>query len=200
MRTASIVKILATNRDDRKKVEKALDTMGFHAGRAESLPANKLTFDNFFSFYRHLVGRTEVDKIFDELGAKKKPYLTKDQFCDFLNKQQRDPRLNEILYPNYSLAQADALIHRFEPRSSMAQKAFDPSGPAKQNLISPTQTSFNAAQSNKLQCRSPKEALIPLSQTSFNAAQPNELQCRSAKEALIPLSQTSFNAAQPNKL
>ncbi|RUS73878.1 hypothetical protein EGW08_018364 [Elysia chlorotica] len=118
----NVVKNLATNRDDRKKVEKALDTMGFHAGRSEALPANKFTFDNFFSFYRHLVGRSEVDKIFDELGAKKKPYLTKEQFCDFLNKQQRDPRLNEILYPNYTLAQADALIHRFEPRSSMAQK------------------------------------------------------------------------------
>ena len=35
--------------------------------QAESLAANKFTFDNFFSFYRHLVGRTEVDKIFDEL-------------------------------------------------------------------------------------------------------------------------------------
>lgn len=55
-------------------------------------------------------------------GAKKKPYLTAQQFCDFLNKQQRDPRLNEILYPNYTLAQAETIIHRYENKSGMAQK------------------------------------------------------------------------------
>lgn len=55
-------------------------------------------------------------------GAKKKPYLTTQQFCDFLNKQQRDPRLNEVLYPNYTLAKADELIHRYETKSGMAQK------------------------------------------------------------------------------
>ncbi|CAL1539426.1 unnamed protein product [Lymnaea stagnalis] len=118
----NIVKAVANNRDDRKKVEKALESVGFHAGKTDTINPQKFTFDNFFNFYRHLVGRTEVDKIFDELGAKKKPYLTSQQFCDFLNKQQRDPRLNEILYPNYTLAQADQLIHKYENKSGMAQK------------------------------------------------------------------------------
>ncbi|CAG5134812.1 unnamed protein product, partial [Candidula unifasciata] len=118
----NIFKSITSNRDDRKKVEKALEAEGFHAGKTDSFNAQKFTFYNFFNFYRHLLGRTEVDKIFDELGAKKKPYLTAQQVCDFLNKQQRDPRLNEILYPHYSLAQAEALIHRYENKSGMAQK------------------------------------------------------------------------------
>ncbi|XP_059176401.1 1-phosphatidylinositol 4,5-bisphosphate phosphodiesterase classes I and II-like isoform X4 [Physella acuta] len=118
----NIVKSVASNREDRKKVEKALEGVGFHAGKADAINPQKFTFDNFFNFYRHLVGRTEVDKIFDELGAKKKPYLTSQQFRDFLNKYQRDPRLNEILYPNYTLAQADQLINKYENKSGMAQK------------------------------------------------------------------------------
>ncbi|CAG5128721.1 unnamed protein product, partial [Candidula unifasciata] len=118
----NIVKNIASNRDDRKKVEKALEAVGFHAGKTDAINPQKFTFENFFNFYRHLLGRTEVDKIFDELGAKKKPYLTTQQFCDFLNKQQRDPRLNEVLYPNYTLAKADELIHRYETKSGMAQK------------------------------------------------------------------------------
>ncbi|XP_055878917.1 1-phosphatidylinositol 4,5-bisphosphate phosphodiesterase beta-1-like isoform X4 [Biomphalaria glabrata] len=118
----NIVKTIASNREDRKKVEKALESVGFHAGKGDALNPQKFTFEGFFNFYRHLCGRTEVDKIFDELGAKKKPYLTVEQFCDFLNKQQRDPRLNEILYPNYSLKQADQLIHKYENKAGMAQK------------------------------------------------------------------------------
>ncbi|BFZ12494.1 hypothetical protein BsWGS_15532 [Bradybaena similaris] len=116
----NIVKTITSNRDDRKKVEKALEAVGFHTGKTDFTNTQK--FDNFFNFYRHLLGRTEVDKIFDELGAKKKPYLTAQQVCNFLNKQQRDPRLNEILYPHYTLTQAEALIHRYENKSGMAQK------------------------------------------------------------------------------
>ena len=55
-------------------------------------------------------------------GAKKKPYLTAEQFRDFLNSEQRDPRLNEILYPYTDTAKAQALIHQFEPNHSLAHK------------------------------------------------------------------------------
>jgi len=33
----------------------------------EFIDPNKFTFDDFFTFYRHLVQRTEVDKVFDEM-------------------------------------------------------------------------------------------------------------------------------------
>lgn len=48
-------------------------------------------------------------------GAQNKPYLTAEQFRDFMNTQQRDPRLNEILYPYTDTAKAQALIDQFEP-------------------------------------------------------------------------------------
>ncbi|XP_065944462.1 1-phosphatidylinositol 4,5-bisphosphate phosphodiesterase beta-1 isoform X5 [Magallana gigas] len=135
----NIVKMVARDSNDKRKVEKALDSVGFVAGKDsfislpfkkmakhpkqnETIDPNRFSFEEFFSFYRHLVGRTEVDKVFDEVGAKKKPYLTVEQFVQFLNKEQRDPRLNEILYPYYTVRQAQDLIDQYESRQNMAAK------------------------------------------------------------------------------
>ncbi|XP_065944473.1 1-phosphatidylinositol 4,5-bisphosphate phosphodiesterase beta-1 isoform X15 [Magallana gigas] len=118
----NIVKMVARDSNDKRKVEKALDSVGFVAGKNETIDPNRFSFEEFFSFYRHLVGRTEVDKVFDEVGAKKKPYLTVEQFVQFLNKEQRDPRLNEILYPYYTVRQAQDLIDQYESRQNMAAK------------------------------------------------------------------------------
>ncbi|XP_052272582.1 1-phosphatidylinositol 4,5-bisphosphate phosphodiesterase beta-1-like isoform X3 [Dreissena polymorpha] len=114
--------ITKDNKDDKKRVEKALETMDFKASKTDTIDPNKFTFDDFFTFYRHLIGRTEVDKVFDEIGAKKKPYLTSEQFVKFLNDTQRDPRLNEILYPYFTSKQALDLINKYETKPSMAAK------------------------------------------------------------------------------
>ncbi len=55
-------------------------------------------------------------------GAKKKPYLTAEQFVTFLNTEQRDPRLNEILYPYYDVKRAQAIIDAFEPNRHLVSK------------------------------------------------------------------------------
>lgn len=48
--------------------------------------------------------------------------MTVDQFVDFLNKEQRDPRLNEILYPYIDRAKGKEIINQFEPNKANAQK------------------------------------------------------------------------------
>ncbi|KAJ8308701.1 hypothetical protein KUTeg_013575 [Tegillarca granosa] len=139
----NIVKLVASHRDDRRRVEKALEAAGFVGGKNDTLDPSKFQFEDYFNFYRHLVGRTEVDKVFDEVihfyayairkdddekedlgvrGAKKKPYLTVEQFVQFLNKEQRDPRLNEILYPYYTIKQAQEFIDMYETKHGMAAK------------------------------------------------------------------------------
>lgn len=55
-------------------------------------------------------------------GAKSKPYLTVDQLMDFINLKQRDPRLNEILYPPLKQEQVQVLIEKYEPNNSLAKK------------------------------------------------------------------------------
>ncbi|XP_052106026.1 1-phosphatidylinositol 4,5-bisphosphate phosphodiesterase classes I and II-like isoform X4 [Mytilus californianus] len=125
----NIVKMFATHRDDKKRVEKALESINIQTGKMDSelikhetIDPNTFSFDMFFHFYRQLVGRTEVDKVFDESGAKKKPILTVDQFWQFLNKEQRDPRLNEILYPHCTLSMAQEYISKYETKVGMADK------------------------------------------------------------------------------
>ncbi|GFS60112.1 1-phosphatidylinositol 4,5-bisphosphate phosphodiesterase classes I and II [Trichonephila clavipes] len=56
-------------------------------------------------------------------GGKKKG-MTVDQLVEFLNKEQRDPRLNEILYPYANPARARDIIRQYEPNKSMAQKVY----------------------------------------------------------------------------
>lgn len=44
------------------------------------------------------------------------------QFVNFINKTQRDPRLNEILYPYANASRAKDLIEEYEPNKYNAQR------------------------------------------------------------------------------
>ncbi|GBN09157.1 hypothetical protein AVEN_240528-1 [Araneus ventricosus] len=62
-----VVKMFAQHKDDKKRVEKALEACGFASGKNDAIPPDKFTSDVFFNFYRHLAGRDEVDRIFEKL-------------------------------------------------------------------------------------------------------------------------------------
>jgi len=51
--------------------------------------------------------------------------MTAEQFMWFLNEQQRDPRLNEILHPFCDAAKAQSLITKFEPDDRLAEAGDD---------------------------------------------------------------------------
>lgn len=63
----SIIKQFASNKDDKRRVEKALDVSGFPSGKSDSLPQNKFQFEDFYNLYKNLTQRSEVEKIFEEL-------------------------------------------------------------------------------------------------------------------------------------
>ncbi|EEC02278.1 phospholipase C, putative, partial [Ixodes scapularis] len=118
-----VLRMFAQHRDDRRRVERALDAVGLAAGKNDTLAPDRLCFDVFLRFYRQLVGRQEVDAIFERLcGGAKKKAMTVDQLVDFLNKEQRDPRLNEILYPYANPARAKDIIAQYEPNKSYVAK------------------------------------------------------------------------------
>lgn len=56
------------------------------------------------------------------VGTSKRRIMSTTQLVDFLNKTQRDPRLNEILYPYANPARAKDLIQQYEPNKFNAQK------------------------------------------------------------------------------
>ncbi|XP_037908044.1 1-phosphatidylinositol 4,5-bisphosphate phosphodiesterase classes I and II [Hermetia illucens] len=119
----NIIKMFASNKDDRRRVEKALDMSGLPSGKGDTLHLSKFQFEDFFNLYKNLIQRTEVEKIFDEIvGTSKRRCMTTSQLVDFLNKTQRDPRLNEILYPYANTARAKEIIHEYEPNKFNAQK------------------------------------------------------------------------------
>lgn len=118
-----IVKMFAQNKDDRKRVEKALDISGFPSGKNDVMPLSKFQFEDFFNFYKSLTQRTDVEKVFEGIiGSGKRKLMSVSQFVDFLNKSQRDPRLNEILYPYANEARAKDIINQYEPNKCNANK------------------------------------------------------------------------------
>lgn len=127
-------------------MEKALDNSGLPSGKNDTISPSKFQFEDFFTFYKFLAHRTEVEKVFDELlvilfcvlgpfpiyilkirnvcrvGTSKRRLMSTSQLVDFLNRTQRDPRLNEILHPYANTARAKDLIHQHEPNKFNAQK------------------------------------------------------------------------------
>jgi phosphatidylinositol phospholipase C beta len=51
--------------------------------------------------------------------------MTAAQFVEFLNRTQRDPRLNEILYPYANTSRAKDLIQQYEPNKYNAQRGIN---------------------------------------------------------------------------
>ncbi|XP_052476239.1 1-phosphatidylinositol 4,5-bisphosphate phosphodiesterase beta-1 [Carassius gibelio] len=107
---------------DRKRVETALESCNLPAGRNDSIPLEDLTPDVYKSFINNLCPRSEINQIFADLGVKSRNYLTVDQMTDFINNKQRDPRLNEILYPPLKPEQTQLLMEKYEPNPAMIQK------------------------------------------------------------------------------
>lgn len=119
----NIIKMFTSNKEDRKRVEKALDISGLPSGKNDTISIEKFQFEDFFNLYKNLSQRSEVEKVFNELvGTPKRHNMTATQLVDFLNKTQRDPRLNEILYPYATTARAKDIIAQYEPNKYNVQK------------------------------------------------------------------------------
>lgn len=117
----NLIKMFAQSRDDKKRLENVLSGLGMPYGKNDTINPAKFTFEDFFRFYMQLTQRTEVEKVFSEFVGSKK-YMTAEQFVEFLNKTQRDPRLNEILHPYADTLRARDIIEQHEPNKYNSQK------------------------------------------------------------------------------
>uniref|UniRef100_A0A8C8II31 Phosphoinositide phospholipase C n=1 Tax=Oncorhynchus tshawytscha TaxID=74940 RepID=A0A8C8II31_ONCTS len=107
---------------DRKRVETALENCNLPSGRSDSIPQEDFTPEVYKVFLTNICPRPELDNIFSDVGAKSKPYLTVEQLTEFINIRQRDPRLNEILYPPLKPEQVQSLVEKYEPKELLVQK------------------------------------------------------------------------------
>ncbi|KAK6756275.1 hypothetical protein RB195_014588 [Necator americanus] len=79
----------------------------------EELDVEILTFEKFIRLYNKICPRSEVQELFVKLSGQKE-YLTRDRLTNFLNEEQRDPRLNEILFPFFDNTRTQVLISKYE--------------------------------------------------------------------------------------
>ncbi|XP_030627050.1 1-phosphatidylinositol 4,5-bisphosphate phosphodiesterase beta-1 [Chanos chanos] len=107
---------------DRKRVENALEICNLPSGRNDSIPQEDFSPEIYRVFLNNICPRKDIDTIFSEIGAKSRPYLTVEQMTDFINNKQRDPRLNEILYPPLKAEQVQALVEKYEPDTMLSQR------------------------------------------------------------------------------
>ncbi|KAL3080373.1 hypothetical protein niasHT_032578 [Heterodera trifolii] len=83
----------------------------------EDLDASLFTFEKFLRLYHKICPRTEVQELFVRLSGQKE-YLTRERLLQFLNEEQRDPRLNEILFPHFDQERVQQLIAKYESDES----------------------------------------------------------------------------------
>ncbi|CTQ86734.1 1-phosphatidylinositol 4,5-bisphosphate phosphodiesterase [Caenorhabditis elegans] len=108
-----IIKTFSSGKPE-KMVQKCLNDLGLGGDKErEELDVDILTFEKFQRLYNKICPRTEVQELFVKLSGQKE-YLTKERLINFLNEEQRDPRLNEILFPFFDSQRIVALLKKHE--------------------------------------------------------------------------------------
>uniref|UniRef100_A0A096M2T4 1-phosphatidylinositol 4,5-bisphosphate phosphodiesterase n=1 Tax=Poecilia formosa TaxID=48698 RepID=A0A096M2T4_POEFO len=103
---------------DKKRVETAMEQCNLNNNKSESIKTDDLTWEVFLKFLDNLCIRPELQSIFEECGARRKPFISLDQFLDFLNDKQRDSRLNEVLKRD----QVRQVMEKFESNLSQLER------------------------------------------------------------------------------
>ncbi|MCP9264716.1 Phosphoinositide phospholipase C [Dirofilaria immitis] len=108
-----IAKNFSGGKTDRM-VQKCLSDLGLSGDKEyDELDVDLFTFDKYLRLYYKICPRSDVQELFVKLSGQKE-YLTKDRLINFLNEEQRDPRLNEILFPFFDDKRALHLISKYE--------------------------------------------------------------------------------------
>ncbi|CAJ0563671.1 unnamed protein product, partial [Mesorhabditis spiculigera] len=109
----NIIRLFASGKPE-KMVHKCLCDLGLGGDKErEELDVDLFTFEKFLRLYHKICPRTDVQELFVKLSGQKE-YLTKERLIHFLNEEQRDPRLNEILFPFFDNDRIHTLIAKYE--------------------------------------------------------------------------------------
>ncbi|NWW02688.1 PLCB2 phosphodiesterase, partial [Oreocharis arfaki] len=107
---------------DKKRVEEALSACHLPNGKNDAINPEDFPEPVYKTFLMNLCPRPEIDEIFTSHHLKAKPYMTKEHLAKFINKKQRDTRLNDILFPPAKPEQVQSLIEKYEPRGFNIQR------------------------------------------------------------------------------
>uniref|UniRef100_A0A2K5BXT9 1-phosphatidylinositol 4,5-bisphosphate phosphodiesterase n=1 Tax=Aotus nancymaae TaxID=37293 RepID=A0A2K5BXT9_AOTNA len=105
-----------------KVIFQALKELGLPSGKNDEIEPAAFTYEKFYELTQKICPRTDIEDLFKKINGDKTDYLTVDQLVSFLNEHQRDPRLNEILFPFYDAKRAMQIIEMYEPDEDLKKK------------------------------------------------------------------------------
>ncbi|XP_078146079.1 1-phosphatidylinositol 4,5-bisphosphate phosphodiesterase beta-4 [Centroberyx gerrardi] len=105
-----------------KGIFQALKELGLPSGKNDEIEPSAFTFDIFYALTQKICPRTDIEELFKKINGDKTDYLTVDQLVSFLNENQRDPRLNEILFPFYDPKRAMQIVEKYERDAELKKK------------------------------------------------------------------------------
>uniref|UniRef100_A0A8C7WMY7 1-phosphatidylinositol 4,5-bisphosphate phosphodiesterase n=1 Tax=Oryzias sinensis TaxID=183150 RepID=A0A8C7WMY7_9TELE len=105
-----------------KGIFQALKDLGLPSGKNDEIEPSDFTFDMFYALTQKICPRTDIEELFKKINGNKTDYLTVDHLVSFLNENQRDPRLNEILFPFYDPKRAMQIIEKYERDEELKKK------------------------------------------------------------------------------
>ena len=108
-----ICKTFASGKTE-KIVYQALADVGLPNGKSDLIDIDSFTFDKFYKIYQTICPRNDIDELFRTINGGQKDFIECAKLVDFLNDKQRDPRLNEILYPHYNEARVMEIVTKYE--------------------------------------------------------------------------------------
>lgn len=103
-----------------KLVYQCIGEVGLPNGKNDVIDGKDFTFEKFHQLYNKLCPRSDIEELFKNITQDKSDTITAKQLINFLNKKQRDPRLNEILYPFYDELRAREIIATYERNPELA--------------------------------------------------------------------------------
>ncbi|KYN02103.1 1-phosphatidylinositol-4,5-bisphosphate phosphodiesterase [Cyphomyrmex costatus] len=97
-----------------KLVYQCLSELGLPSGKNDVIEPDDFTFDAFYALYHKICPRNDIEELFQSITQGKADTINLEQLITFLNEKQRDPTLNEILYPFYDEKRALEIINDYE--------------------------------------------------------------------------------------
>ncbi|XP_058806917.1 1-phosphatidylinositol 4,5-bisphosphate phosphodiesterase-like [Phymastichus coffea] len=118
-----ITKTFASGKTE-KLVYQGLKELGLPDGKNASMEPEAFTFEKFYSLYFKICPRNDIEELFGSITKGKSDTISIEQLVEFMNEKQRDPQLNEILFPKYNPKRCQEIIEDYEtdPKAKSALK------------------------------------------------------------------------------
>ncbi|XP_066584547.1 1-phosphatidylinositol 4,5-bisphosphate phosphodiesterase-like isoform X2 [Prorops nasuta] len=105
-----------------KLVYQCLSDLGLSSGKNDVIEPEDFTFETFYQLYHKICPRNDIEELFQSITQGKADTINLEQLITFLNEKQRDPTLNEILYPLYDEKRAMEIINDYEQNEAARVK------------------------------------------------------------------------------